>query len=131
MTREDDDEKVERLKWEHDERMKARIPTIQQAKTVLFSQIISVNWLLLLSLVGFALTYTHMGTISTFIINFLAIFPYSMMLLLAGDELSMRSGSVLGSLLFVSMRQLPYSPLWYSTYQSKQCPSNWSYQSSY
>jgi hypothetical protein len=107
-SRKDDDDKLERLKREHDERMKEPIPIVQQIRTVLLppGQYLSVNWLLLLSPVGFALSYTHTSAISTFIINFLAIFPYATIILLAGDELNIRSGPVLGSLLFVSVRYI-------------------------
>jgi Ca2+:H+ antiporter len=100
------DEKLERSKRAHHNRLRARIPILAQFRAVLAPRMITINWLLLLSPVGFALNYTHVGAIPTFIINFIVIFPYAMVVLYAGVELNMRSGEVFGSLVFVSIRSV-------------------------
>jgi len=92
------------VKREHYERMTAPIPPAVQILFILFPKWVHVNWLLLLSLVGFVFNYAHVGVIPTFIINFVAILPYANIVLVAGDELNLRSGEVLGSLVFVSIR---------------------------
>lgn len=81
------------MKREHDERMNAPIPFIYQIRTVLFPRIVTINWLLLLSPVGFTLAYTHIGAIPTFIINFLAIFPFAAILLLVIPIILLKSKS--------------------------------------
>jgi Ca2+:H+ antiporter len=102
VTREDEDEKKERLKREHDERMKAPIPIIQQIKTVLFPQWLTINWLLFAAPVGIGLHFTGVDPLIIFIVNFVAIVPLAGILSFATEEIAIRVGEVLGGLLNAS-----------------------------
>lgn len=102
MTREDDDEKAERLKREHDERMKAPIPWVQQFRTVLAPRWLTINWLLIAAPVGIGLHFTSVDPLVIFIVNFIAIVPLAGILSFATEEIAIRVGEVLGGLLNAS-----------------------------
>lgn len=102
MTREDDDEKAERLKREHDERMKAPIPWVQQFRTVLVPRWLTINWLLIAAPVGIGLHFTNVDPLVIFIVNFIAIVPLAGILSFATEEIAIRVGEVLGGLLNAS-----------------------------
>ncbi|RDI76883.1 hypothetical protein Vi05172_g13125 [Venturia inaequalis] len=102
MTREDDDEKAERLKREHDERMKAPIPWVQQFRTVLAPRWLTVNWLLIAAPVGIGLHFSKVDPLVVFIVNFVAIVPLAGILSFATEEIAIRVGEVLGGLLNAS-----------------------------
>jgi Ca2+:H+ antiporter len=101
-TREDDDEKKARLKREHDDRMKEPIPAMQQIRTVLFPQWLTINWLLLAAPVGIGLHFTKVDPLIIFIVNFIAIVPLAGILSFATEEIAIRVGEVLGGLLNAS-----------------------------
>jgi Ca2+:H+ antiporter len=101
-SREDEDEKKERLKREHDERMKAPIPVVQQIKTVLFPRWLTINWLLVAAPVGIGLHFTSVDPLVVFIVNFIAIVPLAGILSFATEEIAIRVGEVLGGLLNAS-----------------------------
>jgi Ca2+:H+ antiporter len=101
-SREDADDKKERLKREHDERMKKPIAVGQQIKTVLFPQWLTINWLLVAAPVGIGLNYAKVNPLAIFIVNFVAIVPLAGILSFATEEIALRVGEVLGGLLNAS-----------------------------
>lgn len=70
-----------------------------QIRAVLFPQLLSINWLLLLVPAGFAVFYAHVDGKIVFVINFLAIIPLAGILSYATEEIAMRVGETLGGLL--------------------------------
>lgn len=102
MSPEDDDEKAERLKREHIERMKEPIPVVQQIRTVLFPRWLTINWLLIAAPVGIGLHFTSVDPLIIFIVNFIAIVPLAGILSFATEEIAIRVGEVLGGLLNAS-----------------------------
>jgi Ca2+:H+ antiporter len=102
MSPEDDDDKAERLKREHIERMKEPIPVVQQIRTVLFPRWLTINWLLLAAPVGIGLHFTSVDPLIIFIVNFIAIVPLAGILSFATEEIAIRVGEVLGGLLNAS-----------------------------
>jgi hypothetical protein len=100
----DDNASEERSKRCRRDLMKKKIPVVQQVKAVIFPQLITVNWLFFASPVAFGMSYAHVGPIPPFILHFISIFPYANTVVLAGEELNLRSGELLGSLIFVTIR---------------------------
>lgn len=114
LSREDEDEKAERLKREHDERMKAPIPVVQQARTVLFPRWLTINWLLIAAPVGIGLHFTNVDPLVVFIVNFIAIVPLAGILSFATEEIAIRVGEVLGGLLNASFGYVSFhNGTWY------------------
>jgi Ca2+:H+ antiporter len=98
----DDDDYEERKKRKHDEMMKKKIPAMQQLRTVLFPQWLTINWLLIAAPVGIALNYVKVNPLAIFIVNFVAIIPLAGILSFATEEIALRVGEVLGGLLNAS-----------------------------
>jgi Ca2+:H+ antiporter len=98
----DDEDDEARKKREHDERMKRKIPAMQQLKTVLFPQWLTINWLLFMAPIGIGLNYAKVNPLAVFIVNFVAIIPLAGILSFATEEIALRVGEVLGGLLNAS-----------------------------
>jgi Ca2+:H+ antiporter len=98
---EDDDDEA-RKKRAHDDMMKKPIPVVQQFRTVLFPQWLTVNWLLIMAPVGIGLNYAKVNPLAIFIVNFIAIIPLAGILSFATEEIALRVGEVLGGLLNAS-----------------------------
>jgi Ca2+:H+ antiporter len=92
----------ERKKREHVERMKRKIPAMQQVKTVLFPQWLTINWLLFMAPIGIGLNYAGVEPLAIFVVNFIAIIPLAGILSFATEEIALRVGEVLGGLLNAS-----------------------------
>lgn len=60
------------------------------------------NLLLLLVPVGFVLNYIHSNPVTVFFVNFLAILPLASLLGFAMDELRLRTGDIMGALVYMS-----------------------------
>jgi Ca2+:H+ antiporter len=72
---------------------------VSQIRAVLFPRWLTINWMLLLVPVGFAMNYAHVDGKIVFVINFLAIIPLAGILSYATEEIALRVGETLGGLL--------------------------------
>jgi hypothetical protein len=81
---------------------------------------------------GFVVEYTHLSPLTTFAINFIAIFPVAAIVAMAMDELMMRVGNTLGVLIYMSfgsvlfMASKPHSRLMLTGSQ-KRCTTSYIY----
>ena len=63
-----------------------------------------VNVLFAFVIAGFVVKYTGQSAVTVFTVNFIAIIPSSSQLAVAVDELSLRTGEIIGALLSASFR---------------------------
>jgi Ca2+:H+ antiporter len=98
----DDVDEEARKKREHDDMMKKKIPWGRQFRMVLFPQLLTVNWLLIMAPIGIGLNYAKVNPLAIFIVNFVAIVPLAGILSFATEEIALRVGEVLGGLLNAS-----------------------------
>jgi Ca2+:H+ antiporter len=96
------DDIEEENKRKHAEAMKAKIPIMQQVRTVLFPRWFTINWMLIAVPVGIALHVVKVDPLAIFVVNFIAIVPLAGLLSFATEEIAMRIGEVLGGLLNAS-----------------------------
>jgi hypothetical protein len=80
------------------------IPVVQQIRTVLFPQWLTLNYLLLTSPLGITLFAIHAKATPAFIFNLLPIIPLTSIIIFAANQLRLRLGLVLGSFIIVTAR---------------------------
>ena len=81
---------------------KQKFTLLGQLREVLFR-----SWLYVLLLfvpIGIALNYAHVSPVAVFVINFIAIIPSNLVLSHAVEEITLRTGNVVGALLNISFR---------------------------
>jgi hypothetical protein len=86
------------------DQINAPIPVIQQLRTVLFPGWLTFNYLLLISPLGFTLFAIRAKATPTFVCNFLPIIPLIRIIIFATEQLRLKLGLVLGSLIVVTAR---------------------------
>jgi len=99
---EEEDHKQKKNRWFWiDKDLKHEPFTVRnQLRNTLFCSWINV--LLVAVPVGFVLNYIHANRIAIFFVNFIAILPMATILGVAMDELRLRTGDVLGALVYIS-----------------------------
>jgi Ca2+:H+ antiporter len=82
--------------------LRRKIPLGKSLRYIFSSWLFNV--LLLAVPTGITLNYTHQGAVPIFITNFIAIFPCTRIVILASDELIIRTGEFIGVLISVTFR---------------------------